>query len=102
MAYSCTSSTDWIVAIALSSRSAISRLVVSSRRDRAVSPSSAAARRVQLRGETLFVAVSLLSPFDSGIKRVQRERETLDRGIDCALLRHRLWPTPKTCAAAAI
>src|SRR5215467_11071279 len=47
MAYSCTSSTDWIVAIALSSRSAISRLVVSSRRERAVSPSSAAASRVR-------------------------------------------------------
>ncbi|MGB9414198.1 MAG: hypothetical protein WCB26_23710, partial [Pseudolabrys sp.] len=57
---------------------------------------------LHLSREALFVAVSLLSPFDCGIQRVQCERQALDRGIDCALLRHRLWPTPKTCAAADI
>ena len=84
----------WIDAIAVSSRSAISRLVASSRRERAVSPSSAAAKRVRstpslhLGGETLFVAVSVLSPFNRGIERVERERQTPDGSIDCALLRH--------------
>src|SRR5581483_5571634 len=59
------------------------------------------AQRLHLRRETFFVAISLLAPFDRGIKRVERERQTLDRGIDCAFLAH--GPTrTKTLVAADI
>ena len=105
----CKSSTDWIDAIAASSRSAISRLVVSSCRERAVSPSSAAASCVRSMpsacswaASALLAAVGLAPPLDRGIERVERERQTLHRSVDCALLRHRLDPHQKTLAAADV
>ena len=54
-----------------------------------------------LRGKTLFVAIRLLAPLYRGIKRVERECQTLDRGIDCAFLAHSLTRT-KTLVAADI
>ena len=45
-------------------------------------------KSLYLGGEALFVAVGLLSAFDRGIERVECERQTLDRGVDCALLGH--------------
>src|SRR5690242_7668132 len=47
------------------------------------------AQSVHLGGKTFLVPVRLLAPFDRSVERVERERQTLDRGIDCAFLRHR-------------
>ena len=46
--------------------------------------------RLHLRGKPLFVSIGLLSPLNRSVKRVERKRQTLDRGIDCAFLSHRL------------
>jgi hypothetical protein len=43
----------------------------------------------------------LLAPLYRSIERVERERQTFDRGIDCAFLAHRLTRT-KTLVAADI
>jgi hypothetical protein len=43
----------------------------------------------------------LLAPLYRSIERVERERQTFDRGIDCAFLAHSLTRT-KTLVAADI
>src|SRR5262249_11903278 len=55
------------------------------------------AESLHLSGKALFTAVSLLSPFNCGIERVEREGQTLDGRIDCALLRHALLRIKKSC-----
>jgi hypothetical protein len=89
------SRTDWIVAIAVSSRSAISRLVVSSRRRArglAVQiggkPRAIHAERLHLGRKRSLAAIGLAPALDGGIKPIEGLRQTLDRGIDCALLVH--------------
>ena len=91
----CASSTDWIEAMAASSRPAISRLVLSSLRERAVSPSSAAASRVRSRPSACTWSASASSlrsacvpALDRGVERIERQRQALDRRIDCTLVGH--------------
>jgi len=48
----------------------------------------AARERLDLGEQRVFAAVGFATPLDGSIERVECERQTLDRGVDCALLGH--------------
>ena len=109
MRYSFASNTDWMLAIAASSRCcdlAVGRFQPARARGFAVErggePGAVDAERMELARQPFLAAVGLAPSLDRGVERVQRERQTLDRLIDRALVGHRLHPRSKTLAGAKI
>ena len=109
MRYSFPSSTDWMrgdggveplrdLAVGRLERARARGLAV----ERGGKPGAVDAQRVQLARQPLLVAVGFAPALDRGIERVERQRQTLHRGIDCALLGHRLPPHAKNLAEAKI
>ena len=87
-------STERMVSMAASSRSATSRLVVSSaraarRREIKVGgqPRAIGDHRMQLSGQPLGAAVRLAPTFDRRLQRIERERKTFGGGVDRRLAR---------------
>src|SRR5665811_2520633 len=70
--------------------------------ERGGKPGAVDAQRVELARQPLLAAVGLASALDRGIKRIQRQRQTLHRAIDRALVGHRHHPRSKTLAGAKI
>src|SRR5665647_79247 len=52
-------------------------------------PGAVETQRLYLGRQGLLAAIGLAPPLDGGIERVERQRQTFDRGIDRALLCHR-------------